>query len=104
MPVACLCFNIPKGCQHKHLAPIKADRHARESQAIQQRLRRDEVEHTADQDRLRAATRGVAGVQSGSPCGPLDHGPTAVRNAAEAVKVFPGAALATGIARALRGG
>jgi hypothetical protein len=46
----------------------------------------------------------VAGVQSGSPCGPLDHGPTAVRNAAEAVKVFPGAALATGIARALRGG
>jgi hypothetical protein len=32
------------------------------------------------------------------------HGPQAMRDAAEAVKVFPGAGLAAGIARALRGG
>ncbi|MGP8000423.1 MAG: hypothetical protein ACLPKI_24345 [Streptosporangiaceae bacterium] len=33
-----------------------------------------------------------------------NHGPQAMRDAAEAVKVFPGAGLAAGIARALRGG
>jgi hypothetical protein len=31
-----------------------------------------------------------------------NHGPEAMRDAAEAVKVFPGAGLAAGVARALR--